>query len=140
MGISTDVPHQHLAEVHHVEERANAHRVERVLAVGGDPLRVEILLGHIAGEALHDRGEEGDHSGDPGHRAATAPGRHPELPPQVDHQQRHEQLDAPQVRAVEEVAQRVVMPPIRAAERQREAGHNRDAERDQRGHAEHVHP
>jgi hypothetical protein len=41
-----DVPHQHLAEIHHVEERVHADGVECVFAAGGDPLRVEVLLGH----------------------------------------------------------------------------------------------
>ena len=135
-----DVPHQHLAEVHHVEERADPDRVERVLAAGGDPLGVEVLLRHIAGEALHHRGDERDHAGDPGPGPAAAPGRHPELAPQVDDQQRHEQLDAPQVQAVEEMPDRVVMPPVRAAQRQGEPARDRHPERGQRAHAEHVDP
>ena len=134
------MPQQHLAEVHQVEERADAGRVERVLAVGGDPLGVEVLLGQVAGEALHDRGQEGDHAGDPGQAPAAAPGGHPELAPQVDDQQRHEQLDAPQVQAVEEVTDRVGVPPVGAAERDGEAAHDGHAERGQRGDAEHVHP
>ena len=134
------VPQQHLAEVHQVEERADPGRVERVLAVGRDPLRVEVLLRQVPGEALHDRGDERDHAGDPGERAAAAPGRHPELAPQVDDQERHEQLDAPQVNAVEEVADRVGVPPVGAAERDRESADDRHAERRERGHAEHVHP
>ncbi len=135
-----DVPHQHLAEVHHVEERADPDRVERVLAAGGDPLRVEVLLRHIAGEALHHRGHERDHPGDPGPRPAAAPGRHPELAPQVDDQQRHEQLDAPQVQAVEKMPDLVVMPPVRTAQRQGEPAHDRHPERGQGAHAEHVDP
>ena len=135
-----DVPHQHLAEIHHVEERAHPDGVERVLAAGGDPLRVEVRLRHIAGEALHDREHEGDHAGDPGHRAAAAPGGHPELAPQVDDDQGHEQLDAPQVQAVEEMTDRVVMPPVRAAEGQGEPGHDRHPEGRQRADAEHVNP
>ncbi len=135
-----DVPHQLLAEVQHVEERADPDRVERVLAAGGDPLRVEVLLRQVAGEALHDRGQERDHAGDPGQRAAAAPGRHPELGPQVDDQQRHEQLHAPQVQAVAEVPDRVVVPPVGAAHGQREPGRDRHAERGQRCHPEHVRP
>jgi hypothetical protein len=131
-----DVPHQHLAEVHQVEECADPDRVERVLAVGGDPLGVEVLLGQVTGEARHDRGQEGDHAGHPGHGPAAAPGGHPELAPQVDDQQRHEQLDAPQVQAVEEVPDRVGVPPVGAAQREstpaaehhREGGKGRDAE------------
>ena len=65
-GDQDDMPHQHLAEVHDVEERADPDRVERVLAAGRDPLRVEILLGNVPGKALDDRGHEGDHAGDPG--------------------------------------------------------------------------
>jgi hypothetical protein len=66
--------------------------------------------------------------------------RHPELPPQVDHHEGHEQLDAPQVDAVEEMAGRVVVPPVRAAQRQREPGHDRQRKSGQGGHAEHVDP
>ena len=135
-----DVPHEHLPEVHHVEERADSHRVECVLAAGGDPLGVEVLLGHIAGEALDDRGNERDNAGDPGHRPAAAPGGHPELAPQVNDQQRHEQLDAPQVHAVEEMPERVVMPPVGAAKNETEPGNDRHPQRRQRAHAEHVHP
>jgi hypothetical protein len=135
-----DVPHQHLAEVHQVEERPDADFVERVLAVGGDPLRVEVLLGQVAGEALHHRGQEGDHAGDPGQGPAAAPGRHPELVPQVDDQQRHEQLDAPQVQAVEEVPDRVGVPPVGTADRDGESADDNYGEGGQGRDAEHVHP
>jgi hypothetical protein len=74
------VPEEHLAEIHQVEERAQPGGVYGVLAVGGDPLRVEVLLGEVPGEALDDRGEKGDHAADPGERPAAPPGGHPELP------------------------------------------------------------
>jgi hypothetical protein len=135
-----DVPQQHLAEVHHVEERTHADRVERVLAVGGDPLGVEVLLGQVPGEALHDRGPEGHHAGDPGQRPAPAPGGHPELAPQVNNHERHEQLDAPQVRAVEEMADGIGVPPVGAADRDDQAGDDGQAQRGQRRHPEHVDP
>src|ERR1019366_2764146 len=98
-------------------ERADADCVECILAVGGNPLRVEVLLGEVASEALDDRSHEGDHAGDPGPRPAAAPRCHPEFSPQVDDEQRHEELDAPQMQAVEEMPERVVMPPVRTAER-----------------------
>ena len=135
-----DVPHEHLAEVHHVEERADSDGVECVLAAGGDPLGVEVLLGQVPGKALDDRGHERDHAGDPGPGPAAAPGGHPELAPQVDDQQRHEQLDAPYVQAVEEVPERVVVPPVRAAQGKAEPGHDRYRERGQGADAEHVYP
>jgi hypothetical protein len=85
-----DVPHEHLAEVHRVPDRPRADRVERVLSVGRDPLRVKVLLGQVAGERRHDRGQERDHAGNPRHRAAAAPGSHPELAPQVNDEKGHE--------------------------------------------------
>ena len=139
-GEKDDVPHQHLAEVHQVEERPDADRVEGVLAVGGDPLGVEVLLRQVAGERLDDRGHERHHAGDPGHRAPPPPGGHPELAPQVDDQERHEQLDAPQVQAVEEVANRVVVPPVRPAQGDGEPAGDHHTQRGQRGHAEDVYP
>ena len=45
----------HLAEVGDVEERPDADRVEPVLGLGGDPLRVEVLLGDVAGQRRRDR-------------------------------------------------------------------------------------
>ena len=48
--------------------------------------------------------------------ALAPPGRHPELAPQVDDHEGHEQLDAPQVQAVEEVPDRVGVPPVDASE------------------------
>ena len=42
------VPGVHLAEVGDVEEGADPNRVEAVLALAGDPLRVEVLLGEVA--------------------------------------------------------------------------------------------
>src|SRR5665213_1174388 len=38
-GQQHDVPHQHLAEVEHVEVRADPDRVQAVLRLSGDPLR-----------------------------------------------------------------------------------------------------
>ncbi len=49
------VPEEHLADVHEIEERTQAGRVQRVLAVRGDPLRVEVLLRQIPGEAQDNR-------------------------------------------------------------------------------------
>jgi hypothetical protein len=139
-GHQHHVPQQHLAEIHRPPERAKADRVEGVLAARGDPLRVKVLLRQVAGEALDDRGHERDHAGDPGGRPAAPPGGHPELPPQVDNQEGHEQLDAPQVKAVEEMAHRVRMPPVDPADRDGEPGDDRHSQRGEAGHAEHVDP
>ena len=46
---------------------------------------------------------------------SAAPRGHPELAPQVDDHEREEQLDAPQVHRVDEVAERRDVPPRRAA-------------------------
>jgi hypothetical protein len=58
-GNQDDVPHQHLTEVHEVEERPDAARVEGVLSTGRDSLRVEVLLEQVARKALHGRRHEG---------------------------------------------------------------------------------
>ena len=134
------MPQQHLPEVHHPEERADADRVERVLAVGRDPLRVEVLLRQVAGERLDDRGEERHHAGDPRPGPTAAPGGHEELAPQVDDHERHEQLNRPQVHAVEEVTGDGGVPPVRPAQRDQHSGADRDDERGKRSHPEHVHP
>ena len=40
---------------------------------------VEILLRQVTGEGRDNRGQERDHAGNPGHRPAAPPRRHPEL-------------------------------------------------------------
>jgi hypothetical protein len=114
------VPHQHLAEVHEVEETAHAYGIEGVLAAGRNPLGVEVLLGQVAGEALDNRGHERDHSGDPGDGSATPPRRHPEFAPQVDDHEGHERFDAPEMEAVEEMPDSVRVPPVGASQGQSE--------------------
>src|SRR5438067_446138 len=99
-----DVPHEHLAEVCDVEHGADADRVEPVLRLGTDPLRVEVGLHQVAGERRTDRAEEADGPGDPCHRSTAAPCSHPELSPQVDDHEREEEPNAPQWQAVEQVA------------------------------------
>ena len=79
-----DVPHDHLAEVGHVEDGAGAGRVDAVLGLGADPLGVEVLLGQVAGEGRAHRDQERDDPGDPGGLALAPPGGHEELAPQVD--------------------------------------------------------
>jgi hypothetical protein len=107
-----DVPHQHLAEVHDVEKRADADGIEGVLAARRDPLGVEVLLGHVAGEALDDRADEGHYASGPGQGPPSPPGGHPELAPQVDDHEGHEGFDAPEVEAIEEAPDGVRMPPV----------------------------
>ena len=131
---------QHLAVVEHVEPRADADRVQAVLGLGGDPLRVEVRLDHVAGERGPDRAEERDRAGDPGHRATAAPGGHEELAPQVDDHGEEEQLDAPQVQAVDEVADRRHVPPLRALEGQDHAGDEHDDQRGEGRDTEDVDP
>ena len=55
-----DVPHEHLAEVEHVPDGAGAGGVDAVLGLGGDPLRVEVLLREVAGEGGRHGDDEGD--------------------------------------------------------------------------------
>jgi hypothetical protein len=82
-------------------------RVDGVLSVRRDPLGVEVSLRKVTGEALDDRGRERDDTCDPHEGASTAPRRHPELPPQVDDDERHEQLDAPKMQARHRVARHI---------------------------------
>jgi len=134
------VPEEHLAEVHEIEERAQAGPVERILAVRGYPLRVEILLREIPGEAQDDRREESQDPTDPCPGPLASPGGHPELPPEVNNHEGHEDLDAPQVQAVEEVPDGVGVPPVHATQRDHESRGHRYRQCDQRRHAEDVDP
>ena len=114
--------------------------VQPVLGLSADPLRVEVRLGQVAGERRADGGDEGNHPGHPGQRPVAAPGRHPELAPQVDHHEREEQLDAPQVERVDEAPQRRDVPPGRAADGEQAAGRHDDGQCRQGEHAEDVDP
>ena len=118
-----------------VEEGADTGRVDAVLGLGADPLGVEVLLGHVAGEGGTDRDEEGDHAGDPGEPALAPPGRHEELAPQVDDHEEEEDLDAPQVEAVDEEPRRTSVPPVgptmartHSGEDDHQGGERQDAE------------
>ena len=65
---------------------------------------------------------------------------HPELSPQVDHHERHEQLDAPKVEAVEEMSYRVGLPPVGTSERYGEARDDCHPERRECCNSEGVDP
>jgi hypothetical protein len=58
----------------------------------------------------------------------------------VNDKQRHEQLDAPQMQAVEEVPDQVGVPPVGAAKREGEAAHDGHPQCGQCSDAEHVYP
>ncbi len=139
-GDQHHVPEEHLAHVHEVEESAHADPIKGVFAAGGDPLRIEILLGQVAGETLDHRCHEGDHAGDPGEGPPAAPCGHPELAPQVNDHEGHERFDAPQVKAVEEMSHRVGVPPVGAPDGDGEAGHDHHRQGGQGGHPEDVDP
>ena len=134
------MPQQHLPGVEHVEPGADPDRVDPVLALGADPLGVEVGLGQVAGERGPDRGHERDHARDPGEATLPAPGRHPELAPQVHHHEREEQLDAPEVERVHEVPQRRHVPPGGAPDGEHGARDQHDDQGGQREDAEHVDP
>ena len=80
-GEQDDVEGVHLAEVGDVEVGADSNRVEPVLALARDPLRVEVLLREIAGERGSDRDQEHDRPRDPGSGPSAPPGAHEELSP-----------------------------------------------------------
>ena len=90
--------------------------------------------------AVADRDEERDGAGHPRQRAAAAPGGHEELAPQVDDHEEEEQLHAPEVEAVDEVADDERVPPRRPGERDHDAGDEDDDERRERQDAEDVDP
>ena len=52
------MPHEHLAEVGDVEDGPGTGRVDAVLGLGADPLRVEVLLRQVAREGGADRDDE----------------------------------------------------------------------------------
>jgi hypothetical protein len=130
----------HLAEVQNVEEGADAGRVEPVLRLRRDPLRVEVLLRDVAGQGAGDRDHERDRPDHPDAGPPAAPGRHEELAPQVDDHEEEEQLDCPQVDAVDEVPDAGVVPPRRTLQAEHHAGADDDHERGDRQRAEHVDP
>ncbi len=72
--------------------------------------------------------------------STVAEAAHPELAPQVDDGEGHGHFDAAHVDAVEEMADRGGVPPVGAS--QRDGGTERadNAESDEGGDAEHVHP
>ena len=100
--------------VQHVEVRTDADCIQAVLGLRGDPLRVEVGLRQIAGERGPDRADKRHRAGDPGQRPLAPPGGHEELAPEMDHHAHEEQLHAPQVHRVEEMADRRGVPPRRA--------------------------
>ncbi len=80
-GNNDDVEQQHLAVIEDVEPGANADRVQPVLSLRGDPLRVEVRLDRVAGERGGDGAKERDGAGHPGHGAVATPRGHEELSP-----------------------------------------------------------
>src|SRR5947209_20307360 len=94
----------HLAEIEHVEERANAYGVQSILSLHRNPLCIEVLLGDVPGEGGEDRGQEGDDAGRPGQATSVAPCPLEERRPQMQHHEKEERLDGPEVDAVKEVA------------------------------------
>ena len=134
------MPQQHLAQVEDIPERPDPGAVDPVLGLGGDPLRVEVGLHHIAGKGGADRHQEGHHPGHPGQHASAPPRRHPELAPQVNDHEEEEQLHAPQVQAVEEMPHRGGVPPVDPAHSQDRTRKDDEYQRGQRQHPEHINP
>src|ERR1700722_3201225 len=101
------MPEQHLAEVHEVEECTNPDGVERIFSRCRNPLGVEILLREVTGETFDYRRHKRDDTGYPGEGPPPTPCGHPEFAPQVNDYEGHEQLDAPQMHAVEKMPDRI---------------------------------
>src|SRR5579864_6044268 len=100
-----DVEAIHLAKVEHVEEGAHADGIQGVLALHGDPLRVKVLLRDIAGKGGADAHEKAEHADDPGRPASVTPGALEEGGPEMEYHEKEERLHAPEVDAVDVVAQ-----------------------------------
>src|SRR5450755_2724724 len=94
----------HLTKVEDVEQTADADRVDRILGVNCDPLRVEVLLDDVAGQSRDDADHEDHDTDHPGLRSPVAPTGAPELAPEVQHHEDEEHLHRPEVDAVEEVS------------------------------------
>src|SRR4249920_144063 len=134
------VPRVHLAEIDDVEEGTDTDGVEAVLALAGDPLRVEVLLGEVPGEGGADRDQEDDRPRYPGPASTAAPGTHEELAPQVHDHGEEEHFDRPEVDAVEELPDAGVVPPGRALQSKDHARADHHDQRRDRRNTEYIDP
>src|SRR5664280_253068 len=135
-----DVDAEHLAVVEDVEEDSEAGPVDGVLAVQGDPLRVQVLLRQVTRKRGTDRDREDAHSDDPCESPAVSPASHEELTPQVDHGEGEEELHAPEVDAVDELAGVADVPPGGPKEDEDNPADDDPDQRRDCPNAEHVHP
>src|SRR5260370_15785149 len=139
-GQQHDVQPVHLTEVQDVEERSDAGGVHRVFGVDGDELRVEVLLCEVAGERGENADREDDYADHPGGGPTVAPTGHEVLPPQVQDHEDEEQLNGPEVEAVDEPAEARVMPPLWPHERERDSAYDHPAPRRNRDDSEDIKP
>src|ERR1700687_6443744 len=106
----------HLPEVEDVEAGAETGSIEPALGADRDPLRREGLLREVAREGRRNRNRKDDHPDHPGHGPTAPPAGHEVLTPEVQHHEDEEDLDAPEVQAIEESAGPRDVPPIGACE------------------------
>ena len=75
--------------------RCRWHSGHLCFALNGDPLRIKVRLGQVAGKRCADSNDEGDRSDHPGQPTAMPPRCFEELRPQVQRQREEERFGAP---------------------------------------------
>src|SRR6266480_4902955 len=130
----------HLAEVEDVEEGPDTGAIHSVLGIERDELRVEVLLREIASEGGQDAHGENHDSDDPRRSTPITPARHEVLAPQMKNHEYEENLNRPEVEAVEEAANAGHMPPLRPHEAKDDAAEDHPDQGRDCDHAKDVNP
>src|SRR5579864_2512822 len=133
-----DVKAIHLPEVQQVEESADPDRVERIFALGGDPLRTKVRHRQVASKGGADRCQKGNHAGYPGQPTPMTPGPLEKCDPQVQCDREEEQLSAPEMETVHKMAEGIVMPPLRPKGGQQNPGKNQEDKAGKGDNAEEI--
>src|SRR5579864_4387815 len=133
-----DVKAIHLPEVQQVEEGTDPDRVERIFALGSDPLRTKVRHRQVAGKGGADCCQKGKHAGYPGQPAAMPPGPLEKCYPQVQCHREEEQLSAPEMETVHKMTDGIVVPPLRPKGSQDDPGENQEDEAREGYHAEEI--
>src|ERR1700737_689356 len=121
-----DVKAIHLPEVQQVEEGTDPNRVERILSLGGDPLRAKVRHRQVASKGGANSCQKGHHSRYPGQSTSMTPGPLEKCDPQVQRHRKEEQLCAPKMEAVHKMTETIVMPPLRPIGSQQNPGKNQE--------------
>jgi hypothetical protein len=103
-------------------------------------LVVEVLLRDEAGEGRDEAESEDHHTDHPRLRPSVSPARHEVLAPQVQHHEDEEDLDGPEVQAVDESPYARLVPPHRPEEGQQHSTRDHPDQPGDRDDAEDVDP